>query len=210
MPRAKSTASPTARRARTRSRLLDAAEEVFAERGFGGASVEDICERAGFTRGAFYSNFTSKDDLVLALVDAQAVAVLARIEAVAARDELTVEEVLDGVFAAFVREPGQTRRWYLIRGELALHAVRDRAFGRTLGAREKDIRRRVGRVVARVADARGLQLTIPVDDYVRAVMALHSGSVAQHLLQPRTYPPDALERAVLPALTGAILTPSVD
>jgi AcrR family transcriptional regulator len=54
----------SARRQATRERVLEAAGEVFAERGFHGASVEDICERAGFTRGAFYSNFSSKDDLV--------------------------------------------------------------------------------------------------------------------------------------------------
>lgn len=58
----------TARRERTRDRLLDAARGVFAERGVQAASVEEICERAGFTRGAFYSNFESKNDLVLAFL----------------------------------------------------------------------------------------------------------------------------------------------
>ena len=47
----------TARRAATRERLIDAAIDVFAEKGVLGASVEEICEDAGFTRGAFYSNF---------------------------------------------------------------------------------------------------------------------------------------------------------
>ncbi|MGD7789113.1 TetR/AcrR family transcriptional regulator [Propionibacteriaceae bacterium Y1700] len=61
----------TARRSATRERLLQAAVEVFAEAGVLGASVEQICERAGFTRGAFYSNFDSKDDLCLALLQAQ-------------------------------------------------------------------------------------------------------------------------------------------
>ncbi|NUR95181.1 MAG: helix-turn-helix transcriptional regulator, partial [Kribbellaceae bacterium] len=61
---------PKRRRSNTRARLLEGALEVFAERGFHGASVEDICERAGFTRGAFYSNFGSKDELVLALFQA--------------------------------------------------------------------------------------------------------------------------------------------
>ncbi|HEY0239004.1 MAG TPA: helix-turn-helix domain-containing protein [Friedmanniella sp.] len=63
-------ASPlTARRARTRARLMDAAVTVFAERGVIGSSVEEICEAAGFTRGAFYSNFADKDALVLALIE---------------------------------------------------------------------------------------------------------------------------------------------
>src|SRR5690606_28857067 len=57
----------TRSRENTRARLLDAAAQVFAEVGIGGASVEAICERAGFTRGAFYSNFDSKDELFLEL-----------------------------------------------------------------------------------------------------------------------------------------------
>ena len=53
----------TKRRAETRQRLLDAALLVFAEDGFGRVSVEDVCERAGYTRGAFYSNFSSLDEV---------------------------------------------------------------------------------------------------------------------------------------------------
>src|SRR5487761_2120938 len=55
----------TPRRAATRARLLDAARDVIAERGAGGATVEGIAERAGFTRGAFYSNYASLDDLIV-------------------------------------------------------------------------------------------------------------------------------------------------
>ncbi len=62
------TAGPSRRREETRRRLLDAAAEVFAEVGMDAASVEVICDRAGFTRGAFYSNFASKDELFFALV----------------------------------------------------------------------------------------------------------------------------------------------
>lgn len=59
----------SSRRAETRTRLLDAAIEVFAEEGLQGAAVETICSRAGFTRGAFYSNFSSKEQLFLALLE---------------------------------------------------------------------------------------------------------------------------------------------
>lgn len=62
----------TRRRAETRRRLFAAALETFAERGFYGASVEDICERAGYTRGAFYSNFASKEELFFGLYAEQA------------------------------------------------------------------------------------------------------------------------------------------
>lgn len=61
----------SARRSATRERLLQAAAEAFAESGVLGATVEQICDKAGFTRGAFYSNFESKTDLCLALMAAQ-------------------------------------------------------------------------------------------------------------------------------------------
>ena len=55
--------------AATRARLLDAAEAVFAENGFGEASLSQIAERAGYTRGAVYPNFAGKDELFLAVLD---------------------------------------------------------------------------------------------------------------------------------------------
>ena len=56
------------KKAETRRRLLEAAAEVFIRRGFQGASVEEICEEAGFTRGAFYSNFRSKEEMFVELL----------------------------------------------------------------------------------------------------------------------------------------------
>ncbi|MEU4812902.1 TetR family transcriptional regulator [Nocardia fluminea] len=54
---------------RTRAALLTAAEEVFADKGFAEATLDDIAERAGFSRGAVYANFANKTELFLALLD---------------------------------------------------------------------------------------------------------------------------------------------
>ena len=70
----------SARREATRRRLLDAAREVFAERGVIGGTVEDICEHAGYTRGAFYSNFTDKDEVLVALVEREHALLLGHLE----------------------------------------------------------------------------------------------------------------------------------
>ena len=61
--------TPERRRELTRSALVEAAADVFARRGYDGASLEEIAEAAGFTRGAIYSNFGSKEDLMLAVVE---------------------------------------------------------------------------------------------------------------------------------------------
>src|ERR1700730_5330771 len=61
--------TPTRRRELTRRNLLEAAAVVFAREGFHGASLDEVAATAGFTKGAVYSNFKSKDDLFLALLD---------------------------------------------------------------------------------------------------------------------------------------------
>src|SRR6478609_8456015 len=53
----------------TRDKLFEAAARVFEEDGIGGASIEAIAAAAGFTRGAFYSNFKSKDELIIAMIE---------------------------------------------------------------------------------------------------------------------------------------------
>jgi AcrR family transcriptional regulator len=57
------------RRARTRTQLLEAAARVYAERGIDGATLDDVAEEAGFTKGAVYDHFGSKDNLLFALLD---------------------------------------------------------------------------------------------------------------------------------------------
>jgi AcrR family transcriptional regulator len=61
--------TPERRRQLTRDALLDAATEVFVQRGYEGASLDEIAETAGFTRGAIYKNFDGKEDLFLAVFD---------------------------------------------------------------------------------------------------------------------------------------------
>src|SRR5215212_7121771 len=53
----------------TREKLFEAAARVFEEQGIGGASIETVAAAAGFTRGAFYSNFKSKDELIIAMLE---------------------------------------------------------------------------------------------------------------------------------------------
>ncbi len=57
------------RRARTRSQLLEAAAHVYVDRGVDAATLDDVAERAGFTKGAVYDHFGSKDNLLFALLD---------------------------------------------------------------------------------------------------------------------------------------------
>jgi AcrR family transcriptional regulator len=193
----------SARRRATRARLLAAAEEVFAERGFHGASVEDLCERADFTRGAFYSNFTSKDDLLLELYAQHAARLHARVVEVAETPGLSLEEVLEGVFDVWTDDPDARRRWHLLTSEFALHALRDQQARVAWAALQGTLREELAAVVDRIAEAQHLQPVVASAELVRLIGIVLHGGLDQHLLEPEAVPAGSLERTFLPLLVRA-------
>src|SRR5438445_2150565 len=110
--------TPEKRRAMTRDHLLDAAAEVFAERGFHGATLDQVADAAGFSKGAVYSNFASKEDLFFALIERQGESIL--------RDYAEVAEPRDVAALADVylrRDADLTKEWALVT-EFDLYALR--------------------------------------------------------------------------------------
>ena len=119
----------SARRALTREKLMAAASTVFADRGIPGASVEEICEAAGFTRGAFYSNFADKDQLVLALIQARVQAQYAAAEQAIATVKATTgdhtpADLVSIAITAFEEAGRPGREGILTQQELLLYAAR--------------------------------------------------------------------------------------
>ncbi len=122
----------TRRRAATRARLLSAAREVIAERGAGGATVEGIAERAGFTRGAFYSNYADLDELIVDLIRDVGETRLADVREAAAQfaagrqtDDLTIDRALAGGVREFVHLLQPSMNEVLLQAELRLYALRN-------------------------------------------------------------------------------------
>jgi AcrR family transcriptional regulator len=202
VPAATAPARITARRRATRDRLLAAASEVFAERGFHGASVEDICERAGFTRGAFYSNFSSKDDLVVELSTRQSEALVERVREASTRENAGAQDVLRDVFAAISGDGQSREQWFVLTTEFTLHAIRDAAARRTWAAQQRRIREELVGVVDEAVARQGITLPMPTEIFVRAAMSLVHGSITQRLVEPRSLAAGELERTVLPVLLG--------
>lgn len=193
----------SARRRATRARLLAAAEEVFAERGFHGASVEDLCERADFTRGAFYSNFASKDELLLELYAEHAARLHARVAEVAETPGLSLEQVLEGVYDAWTDDPDARRRWHLLSSELALHALRDEQARVAWSELQRTLREELAEVVDRIAEAQHLRPVLPTTELVRLIGIVLHGGLEQHLLDPGAVAPGSLERSFLPLVVRA-------
>ncbi len=158
--------STTRRREATRQRLLDAAAQVFAEVGLAAASVEAVCERAGYTRGAFYSNFESKEELFLELTRQvsreRIAAVRARVSALEGRDKnrerpagavAIIEQVLD--------ISNDDRLGVLLMSEIRIHALRNGSFADAYLAQEDEMVDSVAEIVTDIADRRGLALRVP-------------------------------------------------
>lgn len=117
------------RRAQTQDRLLQAAYEVFAAHGFAGSSIEMITEAAGYTRGAFYSNFSSKEELFVALANrelsrrTEAVAsAIAHLQQVPREDEKISSTLVAQMIASALGAPEEERHWQIMLTEFRLFA----------------------------------------------------------------------------------------
>lgn len=180
-------------RGEVRDRILDAASKVFAAEGFAGATIDAIGQAAGFTKGAVYSNFESKDELFLALLDREF--------------ELRGEQIAialdrsDGDTAAAAREVSRSvldsvrdhSDYYVLLVEYWLRAQRDPQL------RERLIGRR------RAAADQALHIvestdTVPGDrrltDVAQLVVTLNLGVAMEEVLRPGTINPDLLAQLI--------------
>ena len=194
---------PKRRRAETVERLLDAALETFAEIGFAAASVEDICRRGGFTRGAFYSSFRTKDELFAALFARETARNLARAEHQLAGIEREADPVASAV-ARCLSTFRADRTWVLVLTEYRLHAARSPEAAAALHQHVTALNDRLTALIETVAARAGLRLTLPADRLAAAIVAVHDGAVLSQVSQP-TAGTDDLERTALLLLLRAAI-----
>ncbi|MDQ1395790.1 MAG: hypothetical protein QOG64_1049 [Acidimicrobiaceae bacterium] len=167
----------------TRARLLEAAAEVFTEKGFHGAAVEEIAERAGFSRGAFYSNFAGKDDLFLALFDDR---MHRQVEEVSA---LLKGSASPDAFFAALRQRDHDRpsdaAWRMLATEFWLYAMRNPEARPKLAERERALRRDYARAIQLQFDALGLPPPGAPDDLALIVQILDHGIGPMRDIDPK-------------------------
>jgi AcrR family transcriptional regulator len=199
----------TARRAQTRQRLMTAARGVFAEHSVEAASVEEICEAAGFTRGAFYSNFSGRSELVLAMIQQSIQLQFAAAEQAIATMKAAGNKGTDELVSIAM--------WALTGSGAGLgtsnqDVITDRAM-MLYAAREPDLRDPylsfvdtcLDQVAALITDAlthAGLELTIPIGDAVPLLAATHNHLQTMGLFDQRRADP-----TLLGSLLGAITRP---
>jgi AcrR family transcriptional regulator len=115
-------------RQKTRERLLDAAKEAFTREGYAGASVDVIAEGAGFSKGAFYSNFESKEAIFLELLE-QHMAEEVAISSGFLPEDASAEEAIESIAERYASDPVDLK-WCLLSIEFALHATRSPSFAK--------------------------------------------------------------------------------
>jgi AcrR family transcriptional regulator len=144
------------KRAETRSLLIEAAAREFAERGYAEARIESIAESAGFSKGAFYSNFDSKEELVLAVLGGTMISradLMARAIATAERDPC---HLIQAIMAEIIAQQ-QDRLWNLLRLELLRQAVREPRLRTAMAAHCAEVLPANAQLIADVRERLGLK-----------------------------------------------------
>jgi AcrR family transcriptional regulator len=188
---------------RTRERLLDAAAQVFARRGYHEASVEEIASEAGFTTGAVYSNFAGKEELFLALADREVEKQVAEIRAVAESVEAGGEAAAEAS-RRFQELLKRDRDWPLLFYEFWSFGVRSARIRGEFAKRRQAVQDALAETLDRLADALDFELRFPAPMLATAIGATLNG-----LAFERAADPDALTDEVLGEFVAAILGCSI-
>ncbi|MDQ0402025.1 TetR/AcrR family transcriptional regulator [Streptomyces sp. NBC_01723] len=171
----------TRRRVRTRANLLDAAFAVFAAKGFGRVSIEEVCEAAGYSRGAFYSNFDTLDQLFFALYRDRADLIAEQVAGALAQDGpgLDVPAAVDRVTEVLLLD----RDWLLVKTDFLVHAARDPEVAEALLEHRARLRRAIADRLARARGHTALPAVLgDAEGAAHAVVAAYDGVTTQLLL----------------------------
>lgn len=191
----------TKRRAETRGRLIDAAVEVFADKGYGQVTIKDVCDAAGYTRGAFYSQFENLEELLFVIYH-QWTARIADQVRMALEDGDPVND-LPRIVTSIVETLLVERDWLLIKVDLLSVAARNPE----LAHRWSIHRGKLRLVIEELLASRGIELhesVGTVSDAARAIIALYDGLGTQLLIERD----EGAARAWLTHLLNLVLMPT--
>jgi len=179
----------------TRDKLFEAAAQMFEEQGIGGASIEAIAAAAGFTRGAFYSNFKSKDELIIAMIeDHVAQSIRRNLDLLA--EHKTMPEFLNALRSMDRSRQDPLGRSPLLHMEMILFVARAEKRRPELAKRLRARRKLVADIVETAAKNSGKNGARNPEWIAAIVLALEDGFRLHRLIDPETTPPDSFLRAI--------------
>lgn len=163
----------------TQAQLKKAALHLIASGGIAAVSIRGICQRAGFTQGAFYSNFATKEELLLALVEDHTAALAAEFQSIVEETQgLALDASLERM-ASRMAELARKPTLSLMIVELHLHARRDAEFAARFEPVKRYYRNQFTRITEALITAHGLSPKVTADQLAATLMALWSGATLQ-------------------------------
>jgi AcrR family transcriptional regulator len=186
---------------RNRAAVLDAARRVFLDRGYGGATVDAIAEEAGFSKGVVYSQFGSKADMFMALLEQRITRRMAQNESVAATTSVAeaVRELIRFAVQDAASEPG----WQQLLLEFRAHAARDPELNRRYADAHRRTVTQLARVLSRLHDRAGTSPPAPPQSMAEFVLAMGAGIALEQAANPAALPADHAAVMLAGALSGA-------
>ncbi len=171
------------RGAATRAALLRSASHSICELGMQGATIDLIAERAGYTKGAFYVHFSSKEQLFLAMLEQKFAADLQRLDAAMVGVGEATEEVR---YAAgeFLHHVYRDPEWPRLYQEFAAYAARNEDFRVQFAARQRDLRAGIAEVFARWARSFGVEPPIDPADVAAMTFFMADGFLIDRIVDP--------------------------
>ncbi|MEJ2203358.1 MAG: TetR/AcrR family transcriptional regulator [Gemmatimonadota bacterium] len=168
-------------KALNRKRVLDAAGKIFREKGFHGASLDEISDQAGFSKGVVYSQFGSKDDLALALME----------QRMEWRVDQTLERIGDAPLDQTLRDMWERNRtiqladwrWPLFVLEFRIHAARTPDLNRSYQELHRKTLARLTRVFETLISREGLTPEYEPAELARFLSAIDSGGTLEALAE---------------------------
>jgi len=191
--------TPQRRREQTREYLLRAAAQVFAERGFHGASLDDVASVAGFTKGAVYSNFKGKDDLFLALLELRFEEEMRSLRAILEAIEEPVTQLPALVDLLRQQFDVAESDWGTLFQEFCVYAMRNPEARAKLAAFERADVEAVAGIISAERERHGLEALESPRHTARIVVALTRGLFMMRLIDN-----DAVDGALLEAALAFI------
>lgn len=185
----------TRRRENTRTKLVRASLDVFVEKGIDGATVDDLVKAAGFTRGAFYSSFSSKEEVFIALFDEVTAELMAianssvesAVADVEADESCSILEADDAqvMLAVFEGIRPFGRQWYLLYSDAIARSLRDETLRAELAGQRERMRNQIGALLATRLEASGERALLPVEDLAQLLMGIFIDLLVREQLEGR-------------------------
>jgi AcrR family transcriptional regulator len=179
----------------TRDKLFEAAARVFEDQGIGGASIEAIALAAGFTRGAFYSNFASKDELIIAMIENHVEQSIQRMHELLAKHK-TLADFIDALKSMDRSQQDPLGRSPLLHMEMILFVSRAEKRRPELAKRLRARRKLIADIVATTAKNSGRNGVLSPAWAGAVVLAMEDGFRLHRLIDPETTPADSFLRAI--------------